>query len=112
MSTDSPPKTMSQLRRGTVGYCVMALLSRRERYAVELVRELAAHQALAAGQGTIYPLLSRLRSDGMVATVWKESPSGPPRRYYSLTDKGRAALERFRGEWKQFSAAVDTFMED
>ncbi|GLU50101.1 hypothetical protein Nans01_44520 [Nocardiopsis ansamitocini] len=94
-----------------MGFCVLALLNAREHYAVELVRELAAHQALAAGQGTIYPLLSRLRSDGLVATHWKESPNGPPRRYYSLTDEGRGSLELFRSEWTQFSDAVDTLMK-
>lgn len=98
---------MSELRRGTVTFCVLALLDEREHYAVELVGGLAAHQALAAGQGTIYPLLSRLRSDGLVDTTWQESPAGPPRRYYRLTDAGRHSLELFRAEWVQFRDAVD-----
>ena len=98
---------MSELRRGTVAFCVLALLDDRERYAVELVADLAASQALAAGQGTIYPLLSRLRTDGLVTTTWQESPAGPPRRYYQLTDDGHAALEVFRGEWARFRDAVD-----
>ena len=98
---------MSELRRGTVAFCVLALLDVRERYAVELVSELAASDALAAGQGTIYPLLSRLRADGLVSTTWQESPSGPPRRYYRLTESGSAALAAFRGEWVRFRDAVD-----
>lgn len=101
---------MSELRRGTVAFCVLALLDHREYYAVELVAELAGHDALAAGQGTIYPLLSRLRTDGWVDTTWQESPSGPPRRYYRLTDDGREALEAFRGEWVRFQTAVDAVL--
>lgn len=98
---------MSELRRGTVAFCVLALLDERERYAVELVGDLGAHPALAAGQGTIYPLLSRLRSDGLVDTTWEESPNGPPRRYYRLTEAGRRSLEQFRAEWDQVRDAVD-----
>lgn len=98
---------MSELRRGTVAFCVLALLDERERYAVELVGDLGTYQALAAGQGTIYPLLSRLRSDGLVDTTWEESPNGPPRRYYRLTEDGHRSLEQFRAEWGQVREAVD-----
>ena len=93
---------MTELRRGTIAFCVLALLDERERYAVELVGALTDSQALAAGAGTIYPLLSRLREDELVVTTWKESPAGPPRRYYRLTPAGRRSLEAFRGEWAQF----------
>lgn len=102
---------MTELRRGVVAFCVLALLDERERYAVELVADLAASEALAAGQGTIYPLLSRLRSDGLVTTTWQESASGPPRRYYRLTDDGRDALAVFRAEWVRFRDAVDHHLE-
>lgn len=103
-------KSMSELRRGTVVFCVLALLDERERYAVELVSDLADTEALAASQGTIYPLLSRLRDDGLVATTWQESPSGPPRRYYRLTDQGQRSLETFREEWVHFREAVDQLL--
>lgn len=102
---------MTELRRGTVAFCVLVMLDERERYAVELVCDLAATEALAASQGTIYPLLSRLRDDGLVATTWQESPSGPPRRYYRLTEDGRRSLDAFRGEWAQFRGAVDRLLE-
>jgi DNA-binding PadR family transcriptional regulator len=62
-------------------------------------------------RGTIYPLLSRLRRDGLVESVWRESAEGPPRRYYHLTDAGRAALAGFAHEWSRFRDAVDHFME-
>jgi PadR family transcriptional regulator PadR len=98
------------LRRGTLEYCVLALLGKGTRYGVELVRDLAADPALTATEGTLYPLLSRLRRSGWVETTWQESPSGPPRRYYSLTDEGRRALDRFRHEWVAFRDAVDRVM--
>jgi PadR family transcriptional regulator, regulatory protein PadR len=100
----------SQLRRGTVEYCVLALLRDGERYGFELVRELADVDGLVTSEGTIYPLLSRLRRDGLVESSWQESPSGPPRRYYRLTDSGRASLDEFRREWRRFRDAVDTLV--
>jgi PadR family transcriptional regulator, regulatory protein PadR len=95
------------LRRGTLEFCVLALLENESRYGVELVTELAAQGALTTSEGTLYPLLSRLRRSGWVATTWQESPSGPPRRYYELTSHGKEALARFRGDWVAFRDAVD-----
>jgi PadR family transcriptional regulator PadR len=71
----------------------------------------ARQDALVTSEGTIYPLLSRLRRDGLVESTWQESPSGPPRRYYRLTAAGRGALEGFRIEWRRFRDAVDHFVE-
>ena len=99
------------LRRGTLEYCVLALLGSGSRYGVELVRDLAASRALSATEGTLYPLLSRLRRSGWVDTTWQESPVGPPRRYYTLTDAGKRALADFRQEWVPFRDAVDHVME-
>lgn len=101
---------MTELRRGTLGFCVLALLDDRERYAVEIVGELTGTETLAAGAGTLYPMLTRLRTDGLISSTWRESPSGPPRRYYRLTDDGRAALKTFRGEWARFRDAVDELL--
>jgi PadR family transcriptional regulator, regulatory protein PadR len=101
---------MSQLRRGTVEYCVLALLRDGERYGFELVRELAGVDGLVTSEGTIYPLLTRLRKDELVTTFWRESESGPPRRYYRLTDAGRAALADFTSDWMRFRDSVDTIL--
>ncbi|MBW4719745.1 PadR family transcriptional regulator [Saccharothrix obliqua] len=97
---------LTELRRGVVEFCVLALLDRRERYAVEVVRELA-QRGLVVSEGTVYPLLSRLRGRGLVETTWRESGLGPPRRYYRLSDSGVAAVARFRREWAALSEAVD-----
>jgi PadR family transcriptional regulator PadR len=102
---------LAQMRRGTLQYCVLSLLADEERYGFDLVRGLAEMDGMVTSEGTIYPLLSRLRRDGLVESTWQESPAGPPRRYYRLTDAGRAALEAFRLEWRRFRDAVDHFVE-
>ena len=104
-------KSVSQLRRGTVEYCVLALLRGGARYGFELVRELSDVDGLVTSEGTIYPLLSRLRRDGLVETTWRESSTGPPRRYYRLTKDGGVALAGFKDEWGRFRDAVDHLVE-
>jgi PadR family transcriptional regulator PadR len=104
-------KLISQLRRGTVEYCVLALLRDGERYGFELVRQLSAVDGLVTSEGTIYPLLTRLRKEKLVTTFWRESESGPPRRYYQLTDAGRDALAGFAREWTRFRGSVDAILE-
>ena len=104
MAQESRGVAFSQLRRGVLEYCVMAALCDGERYGYELVATLGE---ILSSEGTIYPLLGRLRKDGWVKTSWQESASGPPRRYYGLTDSGRDALEHFKGEWVRFRDAVD-----
>ncbi len=101
---------MVQLRRGVVENCVLALLWSRPRYGVDLVRQLAGAGQLVTSEGTIYPLLARLRREGLVETTWSESPSGPPRRYYTLTDLGRTALKRFVTDWRDFRDSVDQLL--
>ncbi len=100
---------MAQLRRGTLEHCVLALLADGERYGYDLVGELSA-AGLVASEGTVYPLLSRLRRDDLVATSWRESASGPPRRYYSLTGAGRRTLAEFAAAWVEFRTAVDAIL--
>jgi PadR family transcriptional regulator PadR len=102
---------ITQMRRGTVEYCVLALLRDRPRYGFDLVRTLGEADGLVTSEGTIYPLLARLRRDGLVTTAWHESSSGPPRRYYELTTAGHQALELFSGEWDRFTSAVDRLLK-
>jgi PadR family transcriptional regulator, regulatory protein PadR len=96
-----------QLRRGVVEYCVLAELREGERYGFDLIRSLASADGIVTSEGTIYPLLARLRRDGLVETTWRDSPSGPPRRYYRLTPEGADALAAFADEWSRFRDAVD-----
>jgi PadR family transcriptional regulator, regulatory protein PadR len=101
---------VSQLRKGALEYCVLALLRGGQRYGFELVRTLSEADGLLVSEGTIYPLLSRLRRDCLVSTSWQESETGPPRRYYQLTDTGRRALADFSNEWARFRDAVDALV--
>ncbi|GAB2833283.1 PadR family transcriptional regulator [Streptomyces daliensis] len=102
---------VSQLRKGVLEFCVLALLRDRPRYGVELLDALADTPVMATSQGTLYPLLSRLRRSGLADTFLTESASGPSRRYYELTDQGRQALEEFSGHWPGFRDAVDRFLD-
>jgi PadR family transcriptional regulator, regulatory protein PadR len=101
---------VAQLRRGVLEHCVLALLEGEERYGYDLVTELSS-AGLLASEGTMYPLLSRLRKEDLVATTWQDSPNGPPRRYYSLTPGGKEAVASFRDSWTQFKSSVDTILE-
>jgi PadR family transcriptional regulator, regulatory protein PadR len=105
------PALTAQLRRGVLEYCVLALLQSEERYAFDLVRDLAQLDGMVISEGTIYPMLARMRRDGTVETTWRESPSGPPRRYYRLSAAGRKALLGFKQEWSTFRDVVDHVME-
>jgi PadR family transcriptional regulator PadR len=101
---------LPQLRRGTVEYCVLALLRDGERYGFELVRELSDGTGLITSEGTIYPLLTRLRKNQLVTTTWRESESGPPRRYYQLSESGHETLASFVKEWPRFRDSVDAVL--
>jgi PadR family transcriptional regulator, regulatory protein PadR len=93
-----------QLRKGVLDLCVLALLARQDGYAYDIASRLA--EAIGMGEGTIYPLMRRMQSDGLVTTYLEESSSGPPRKYYQLTKAGRAALVEQTADWNVFTAAV------
>jgi PadR family transcriptional regulator, regulatory protein PadR len=102
---------ISQLRRGVLEFCVLALLRDGERYSFDLVRALGDAEGLVTSEGTLYPLLGRLRREGLVQSNWRESEAGPPRRYYRITDDGETALRTFTGHWERFRDSVDTLID-
>ena len=102
---------LSQVRRGLLELCVLALIGRSSTDGYEIVTRLGENAALAAGEGTIYPLLRRLRRDGLLATSWQESDAGPPRQYYELTTKGADHLDSLKQEWDEIVASVGTTLE-
>jgi PadR family transcriptional regulator PadR len=103
--------SISQMKKGALEYCVLALLVKEPRYGFDLVRRLSEIDGLLTTEGTIYPLLTRLRRDELVDSEWRESSEGPPRRYYRLTTQGRGALAGFRQQWATFRVAVDRLLE-
>jgi len=98
---------LTQTRKGLLELCLLGLIEGGPTYGYEIVTRLAAAPPLAAGEGTIYPLLRRLREDGWLRTQWKESEAGPPRQYYELTAAGRKHLGELRAQWVGLTGAVE-----
>lgn len=109
MTTDAGLATM--LRKGVLPNVVLALIAGRPRYGWEIVHALR-DAGLVNGEGTVYPMLARLRDDGLVTTEWREAPGGPPRRYYATTEDGRGQLDAFRRAWSGFVASVEEILEE
>ncbi|MCC5946852.1 MAG: PadR family transcriptional regulator [Nitriliruptoraceae bacterium] len=105
-------RVLAQMRKGIVEFCVLAHLRHGEAYGREIAGTLANDPAVLTSEGTLYPLLARLRKQGWVETSWTPSDSGPPRRYYALTEDGAAALEAFTAAWGPFHSAVTAILED
>ncbi|MFT4090249.1 MAG: PadR family transcriptional regulator [Asticcacaulis sp.] len=97
-----------QLKKGVLVLCVLAMLARKESYAYEIASNLS--EAIGMGEGTIYPLMRRMQSDGWVETYLVESSSGPSRKYYRLTTAGHEALKAQHSEWRNFVVAVDALL--
>lgn len=96
----------SQMRKGMLEFCVLLLLRRGDAYASEIIARMKdAH--LIVMEGTLYPLLTRLKNDGLLSYRWEESPSGPPRKYYCLTPWGEQCLLQLHGAWNEISRTVD-----
>jgi PadR family transcriptional regulator PadR len=92
--------------------CILSIIDREPTYGYQIVSEMAASRQLAAGGGTIYPLLRRLKRDGLVETTWEESAAGPPRQYYRLTQPGGVRLCEMRTEWRGLVEAMALFMRE
>lgn len=103
-----PEAIQVQLKKGVLEMCVLALLSRGDGYAYDIAARLA--KGIDMGEGTIYPLMRRLQQDGLVDTYLQESASGPPRKYYRLTQAGQNAFNAQKAEWKAFADAVNDIL--
>lgn len=102
---------VSQFRKGVVEVVILGLLARERMYGSQLVEELSSHPELAISAGTVYPLLSRLKKAGLIDSTWEESPVGPPRKYYRLTDSGHSVLADMTSAWHSVSRAVDGILK-
>ena len=99
-----------QLKKGVLELCVLALISRGDTYAYEIAARLA--QGIDMGEGTIYPLMRRMQSDGLVEAYLVESSAGPPRKYYRLTKAGERAFETQKADWSTFVSAVEAILKE
>ena len=97
--------TQTQMRKGILEYCVLSIISRGEIYASDIIAELRSAKLLVV-EGTLYPLLTRLKNNGLLSYNWVESTSGPPRKYYTLTEVGREILSKLDQTWQELAYAV------
>ena len=95
----------SQMRKGVLEYCILSILSQKEAYASSLLEELKAANMLVV-EGTLYPLLIRQKNQGLLSYRWEESPQGPPRKDYVITDKGRAQLSEMDAAWQEMVESI------
>ncbi len=100
----------AQFRKGVVELAILALLHRAEAYGGEIVDRLGAYPGLAISAGTAYPLLSRLKKSGLITSVWRESPLGPPRKYYRLTSAGEGAFAVMAQAWNGMKSEMDELL--
>lgn len=98
-----------QYKKGVLELCVMALLRDRDRYGYEISETLSKEIAIA--DGTVYPILRKLKADGLLATYLQKESGGPPRKYYALTQTGKEAFAENCGAYLQFAAAVKKILE-
>jgi PadR family transcriptional regulator, regulatory protein PadR len=99
-----------QFKKGVLELCVLILISNKDQYGYELAQHIS--NKIEVAEGTLYPLLRRLTKEQFLTTYLKESSEGPPRKYYSLTEGGREYMNILVSEWKQFSDAVNQFIEE
>ena len=99
--------TKAQMRKGVLEYCILSILAKNDAYASDIINELKEARMIVV-EGTMYPLLTRQKNAGLLNYRWEESQQGPPRKYYSLTDKGKEFLEELDSSWQELITAVSS----
>ncbi len=96
----------SQMRKGILEYCILSIISRQESYTSDILEALRQADLLVV-EGTLYPLLSRLKNNGLLSYRWQESKDGPPRKYFTLTEEGKELLNSLDQEWTTINSAIN-----
>ncbi len=102
--------TKAQMRKGVLEFCILSILADGEHYPTEIIEKMKEARLLVV-EGTLYPLLTRLKNDGLLSYRWVESQSGPPRKYFTLTDDGRVFLKELIDGWKELTASVNQIID-
>lgn len=97
----------AQMRKGVLEYCILLVLIQGDAYAIDIINKLKTSQILVV-EGTIYPLLTRLKNSNLLSYRWEESNQGPPRKYYALTQQGRDYLKELDNSWKDLVRTVNS----
>lgn len=100
------PEKLTAIRKGLLEFLILRIISSNKVYVADMLRRLSSTE-FATQEGTLYPLLSKMRREGLVDYEWRESGSGPPRKYYRLTDQGRSQLAELNDYWRGINATVD-----
>ncbi len=105
-------KWESQVRKGTLDFLILLFLRKKEYYGYELIKVVKETAELEISEGTIYPLLNRLKKEELIASSWREMEAGIPRKYYRITEKGIHALEAMGSSWQQFVSSLRKLIEE
>ena len=103
--------TQAQMRKGILEYCILLIISQQDAYVPDIISKLKASKMIVV-EGTIYPLLTRLKNTGLLSYRWEESQQGPPRKYYSITEQGRGFLKELENSWDELTSAVNSIKEN
>ncbi len=101
--------TRAQMKKGTLEFAVLLLIANGDAYAGDIIKELKAAELIVV-EGTLYPLLNRLRREGLLDYTWQESTSGPPRKYYSLTTYGKACIDELLRTWHSLNTTLTSLI--
>jgi PadR family transcriptional regulator PadR len=101
--------TQVQMRKGILEFCIMHIISNGQAYSSDIIKELKDAKIIVV-EGTLYPLLTRLKKAGLLDYIWKESAVGPPQKHYKLTDKGETFLEQLNDTWIELVEATTTIL--
>ncbi len=103
--------TQAQMRKGILEFCILSILDKKEAYPSEILEALKKAKLIVV-EGTLYPLLTRLKNSELLTYRWEESPSGPPRKYFTLTEKGKTFLNDLNGTWSELNHAVNEITQN
>lgn len=106
METINIDNAKAQMRKGTLEYCILLILSQEDSYAPKIIAELKSAEMIVV-EGTLYPILTRQKNQGLLSYRWEESPQGPPRKYYSITEKGRESLSQLNTSWDELVKQIE-----
>src|SRR5687767_5411563 len=102
--------TKQQMRKGVLEYCILSILSQKDAYPTEIIARMKEARLMVV-EGTLYPLLTRLKNDGLLSYRWEESTSGPPRKYFTLSAEGKKSLAELLNSWTELTDSVNQIIQ-
>jgi len=106
----NPENQNAQMRKGVLELCILAIIAEQDAYASDIIAKLKEARLIVV-EGTLYPLMTRLKNDGLTVYRWEESKSGPPRKYHQITDLGLKALAELKADWQDLTGSVEKIIK-